>query len=102
MSGDGTGQVGGHARAADEGDEAVVSRAAGHLHDGVGRAVGRQHAFMGLEPELFESRDRRGHLVAVVGRAHEDCDLHVPVLPASAAMSVRWCLPVQRMRSTAA
>ena len=102
VGGDGAGEVGGHARAADEGDVPVVSGAACHLDDGLRRAVCGQDSFVGLESELLQGLDGGSHLVPVVGRAHQDCDLHVPSLAAFSAMSVRCCLPGQRMRSTAA
>ena len=59
VRGDDPGQVGGHARPADEGDVARLPGTRGQLGDLGGVAVGRQHPDVGLDAEAFERLGRR-------------------------------------------
>ena len=75
VGGHDAGEVGRHAGAADERRVAVLPSARGQLGD-LGRVpVGRQHAHVGLDAEALERLGGRGHLVGVVGRAHQHGDL---------------------------
>ncbi len=86
------GQVGGHARPADERAVAVLARGGGQLGDLGGRAMRAVHPHVGLDPEALQGVSGGLHLVLVVGRAHQDGDL-VRHVSTSLAMSVRMVDP---------
>ena len=85
--------MGGHPGPADDRGIALLPGALGEASDLVGRAVSRQHLLVDLDAELAERLDGRLHLRRVVGRPHQDGDLHARL--ASSAMSWRWCMPGQ-------
>ena len=76
VGGEHTGEVGSDAGAADEHGVARVACPGGKRRH-LGRvAVRRHHVLVDLDAEAFEHRLRARHLVVVVGRPHQHCDLH--------------------------